>query len=40
MAQEYFDGIRSSGLYKGFIFPVMAVDKCVGYGLGGDLGVI
>ncbi|KAI8473674.1 MAG: phosphate acetyltransferase [Monoraphidium minutum] len=27
MAQSYFDGIKRSGLYKGFIFPVMAVDK-------------
>ena len=27
LAQDYFDGIRRSGLYKGFIFPVLAVDR-------------
>ncbi|GBF96450.1 ferredoxin-dependent glutamate synthase [Raphidocelis subcapitata] len=27
LAQDYFDGIKRSGLYKGFIFPVLAVNK-------------
>lgn len=32
MAQDYFDGIKRSGLYKGFIFPVLATNKWVIFG--------
>lgn len=32
MAQDYFDGIKRSGLYKGFIFPVLATNKWVHFG--------
>jgi hypothetical protein len=38
LSQDYFDGIKRSGLYKGFIFPVLAVDKCAGGGGRGGPG--